>query len=330
MGIEPSDSGLVTGYQVDEFTHTWLAVYFIGQPHIFSSFMGKVSTPTPPFWTKQSKILRQVLILSSWTLSTPQSWIHPLMRLVECLLQSTQGLYTWLLPFLIILSGSLLLASNFINYGARPGHYFNLYHRQVVCQPLSWFIMFQSSSRLLCHLTTSLWILAIRRLISLFDFQTGIGTVGHATSDTEHLISYIRAACILAIFLILLPCSVMKSRLHNFPVFTGLRILFLLMRFAFMVTTTGPRFRAHQQSSLGLPSLQPQWGVSGPGQRLGSGLMYRIDLCQSLLCPVGDVSTKSTDSKKMGAMEDGFPDVLQSAASPSPIFCAIWWTSCHF
>ena len=44
--VKPGDSDLVTGYQVHEFTHTWLVKYLHAQSHIYPGFMGKVSTLT--------------------------------------------------------------------------------------------------------------------------------------------------------------------------------------------------------------------------------------------------------------------------------------------
>ena len=32
MGVKPGDSGVVIGYQVDEFTHTWSAEWFAFTP----------------------------------------------------------------------------------------------------------------------------------------------------------------------------------------------------------------------------------------------------------------------------------------------------------
>ena len=46
MGIKPGDSGVVIGYQVDEFTHTWSAEWFLAHSHIFPGFTGKVSSLT--------------------------------------------------------------------------------------------------------------------------------------------------------------------------------------------------------------------------------------------------------------------------------------------
>ena len=46
MGIKPGDSGMVIGYQVDEFTCTWSAEQFVAHSHIYPGFTGKVSSST--------------------------------------------------------------------------------------------------------------------------------------------------------------------------------------------------------------------------------------------------------------------------------------------
>ena len=46
MGIKPDDSGVVIGYQVDEFTRTWSAEQFVAHSHIYPGFTGKVSSLT--------------------------------------------------------------------------------------------------------------------------------------------------------------------------------------------------------------------------------------------------------------------------------------------
>ena len=46
VGIKPGDSGMVIGYQVDEYTHTWSAEQFIAHFHIKPGVMGKVSSLT--------------------------------------------------------------------------------------------------------------------------------------------------------------------------------------------------------------------------------------------------------------------------------------------
>ena len=46
MGIKPGDSGVVIGYQVDEFTDTGLAEWFVAHSHIYPGFTGKVLSLT--------------------------------------------------------------------------------------------------------------------------------------------------------------------------------------------------------------------------------------------------------------------------------------------
>ena len=46
MGIKLGDSGVVIGYQVDEFTCTWSAEQFVACFHIYPRFTGKVSSLT--------------------------------------------------------------------------------------------------------------------------------------------------------------------------------------------------------------------------------------------------------------------------------------------
>ena len=38
VGVTPGDSGVVIGYQVDEFTHAWLAKHFITHLHASTHF----------------------------------------------------------------------------------------------------------------------------------------------------------------------------------------------------------------------------------------------------------------------------------------------------
>ena len=46
MGAKPGDSGVVIGYQVDEFTCTWSAQWFVTCSHIYPGFPGKVLSLT--------------------------------------------------------------------------------------------------------------------------------------------------------------------------------------------------------------------------------------------------------------------------------------------
>ena len=44
VGIKPGDSSVEIGYQVDKFTHTWSAEWFVAHSHIYPWFTGKVSS----------------------------------------------------------------------------------------------------------------------------------------------------------------------------------------------------------------------------------------------------------------------------------------------
>ena len=46
MGIKPDDSGVVIGYQVDEFTCTCSVEQFVAHSNIYPEFTGKVSSIT--------------------------------------------------------------------------------------------------------------------------------------------------------------------------------------------------------------------------------------------------------------------------------------------
>ena len=136
MAVKPGDSGVVIGYQVDEFTRTWSAEWFVACSHIYPGFTGKVSSLTHfppnqgvrimPFWIR--------LLLTSnkgWTPSSlihlrHQIWTLPWRSLMPLHLQSLQGFFTRLVPFLITLSRSLLLAFILVSCGARLGPFLPL------------------------------------------------------------------------------------------------------------------------------------------------------------------------------------------------------------
>ena len=67
MGIKPGDSGVVIGYQVDEFTRTWSTEQFVACTHIYPGFTGKVAR-IMPFWIR--------LLLTSNKDWIPSSLIH--------------------------------------------------------------------------------------------------------------------------------------------------------------------------------------------------------------------------------------------------------------
>ena len=120
VGMTPGDSSVVIGYQVHEFSYTWLAEHFVAHSYIYPGFMGKVSSlthfPLEPgcedysFWTSQWQTLNRVWIQSSLTPSRHQNWM-PHLR------QPHGVLFSVLSGFLHLLStisntSKLQLASN--------------------------------------------------------------------------------------------------------------------------------------------------------------------------------------------------------------------------
>ena len=147
MGIKPGDSSVVIGYQVDEFTHTRSAEWFVAHSHIYSGFTGKVSSLTHFPWNHHVRIMpfwiRLLLTLNkAWTPSPlihlrHQNWTLPWMSLMSLHLQPLLGFSTQLVPFLIILSCSLLLAFELVNCSARLGLFLPLCPWLPRCQHLN-------------------------------------------------------------------------------------------------------------------------------------------------------------------------------------------------
>ena len=136
MAVKPGDSGVVIGYQVDEFTRTWSAEWFVASSHIYPGFTGKVSSLTHfpwnqgvrimPFWIRLLPILNKDWTPSSLTHLRHWIWTLPCRSLMPLHLQSLQGFFTRLVPFLITLRNSLLLAFILISCGARLGPFLPL------------------------------------------------------------------------------------------------------------------------------------------------------------------------------------------------------------
>ena len=126
-----------------------------------------------PFWIRLLLTLTKAWTQSSLIHSRHQNWTLPWMSLMPLhLLQSLLGFSTWLVPFLIILSCSLLLAFELIYCGARLGLFLPLCLWLPRCWHLNWSITFLATlqsldSGPLLHQITSLWILPTGKLISL-------------------------------------------------------------------------------------------------------------------------------------------------------------------
>ena len=132
MGVKPGHSGVVIGYQVDEFTHTWSAQWFVAHSHIYPGFTGKVSSlthfPLEPGCEDYAFLdqavadfkqgLDSILTDSLKTLELDTSLEEP-----DDITSSSvsSGFSAQLVSFLIILSCSLLLAFVLINCGPRLG-----------------------------------------------------------------------------------------------------------------------------------------------------------------------------------------------------------------
>ena len=136
MGIKPGDSGVVSGYQVDEFTCTWSAEQFVAHSCIYPGLTGKVSSlthfPLEPGCEDYAFLdqavadfeqgLDSILTDSLETLELDTSLEEP-----DAITSSvSSGFLNWLVPFLIILSHSLLLAFILVNSGARLGLFLHL------------------------------------------------------------------------------------------------------------------------------------------------------------------------------------------------------------
>ena len=131
MGIKPGDSGVVIGYQVDELTCTWSAEQFVAHSHIYPGFTGKVSSltnfPLEPGCEDYAFLDQAVTdfkqgfdsILTD-SLETPE--LDTSLEEPDAITSSVSfGFLHSLVPFLILLSHSLLLAFILINCGARLG-----------------------------------------------------------------------------------------------------------------------------------------------------------------------------------------------------------------
>ena len=211
--VKPGDSSVVIGYQGDEFTCTWSAEQFVACSHIYPWFTGKVASlthvPLEPGCEDYAFWIRLLLTLNKdWTPSSliylrHWNWTLPWRSLMLLhLLQSLLGFSAWLVPFLIILSCSLLLA--FVLITVVPG-----YCSSCPCVSgykdvsiLNWSVTFLSHPA-----AFGFWAStppdnislnsAIRKAVqSLSDYQTGIGATAHATLDTEQLISHLQVALV--------------------------------------------------------------------------------------------------------------------------------------
>ena len=135
VGIKPGDYGVVIGYQVDEFNHTWSAGQFVACSHIYSGFTGKVSSlthfPLEPRCEDYSFLDQAVTdfeqgldsILTN-SLEIPE--LDTSVDEPDAITYSVSSGFLNSVFFLIILNCSLFLALGLINCGARLGLFLHL------------------------------------------------------------------------------------------------------------------------------------------------------------------------------------------------------------
>ena len=206
MGIKSGDSGVVIGYQVDEFTHTWSAEQVFAHSHIYPGFTGKVSSlthfPLEPgcedyaFLDQAVADFEQGLdsILTD-PLKTPE---------LDTSLDELDAVTSSLVS-----SGFLSMVST-LSDNSMPQLAPSIQTCKLWCQarallaPVS-LATKVLASKLICYFSShpaaiGFWASTPSDNISLnsanrkadqflSNFQTGVGTTAHATFDTEQLIS---------------------------------------------------------------------------------------------------------------------------------------------
>ena len=212
VGIKPGDSGVVIGYQVDGFTHTWSARWFVAHSHIYPWFTGKVSSLTHLLLEPGGE---DYSFLEQAVADFEQSFDSILTDSIQ-----TQGLDTSLDASEAITSsvssGFLHLVST-ISDTSNPKLASSIRSPKLWCQarallphvPLatkmsaSKLIHFFSSHPAAFGLQSSTppdnitFTPANRKADqSLSKFQTGIGAAAHATLNTEQFISHLRVALV--------------------------------------------------------------------------------------------------------------------------------------
>ena len=213
MGIKPGDSGVVIGYQVDEFTCTWSAEWFVACSHIYPGFTGKVSSlthfPLEPgcedyaFLDQAVADFKQGLdsILTD-SLETPE--LDTSLDEPDAITSSS------------VSSGFLHLVCT-LSDNSKPQLAPSIQTHKLWCQarallaPVS-LATKMSASKLICYFSShpaafgfwastppdNIFLNSANRKTdqSLLDFQTGVGATAHATLDTEQLISCLWVALV--------------------------------------------------------------------------------------------------------------------------------------
>ena len=212
MAIKPGDSGVVIGYQVDEFTRTCSAEQFVACSHLYPGFTGKVSSlthfPLEPgcedyaFLDQAVADFEQGLdsILTD-SLETPD---------LDTSLQESDAVTS-------SVSSGFLHSVSTISDNSKQQLAPSIHTRKLWCQaralltPVS-LATKMSASKLIRYFSShpaafgfrastapdNISLNSANRKVdqSLSDFQTGLGATAHATLDTEQLISHLQVALV--------------------------------------------------------------------------------------------------------------------------------------
>ena len=210
MGIKPGDSGVVIGYQVDEFTCTWSAQWFVALSHIYPGFTGKVSSlthfPLEP-GCEDCSFLDQAM-------ADFEEGLHSI--LTNSL--ETPELYASLDEPDVVpssVSSGFLCSVSTLSDNSKPQLAPSIRSHKLWCQarallapvPLA---TKMSASKLMHYFSSHPAAFRFQSLTppdnitltsanrkadqSLSDLQTDVGAAAHATLDTKQLISHLRVA----------------------------------------------------------------------------------------------------------------------------------------
>ena len=212
MAIKPGDSSVVIGYQVDEFTHTWSAEWFVAHSHIYPGFTGKMSSlthfPLEPGCEDYAFLDQAVADFEQGLDSILTDSLETLD--LDTSLQESDAITS-------SVSSGFLHSVSTISDSSKPQLAPSIRTHKLWCQarallaPVS-LATKMSASKLIQYFSShpaafGFWAstppdnislnLANRKVDqSLSDFQTGISPAAHATLDIEQLISHLQVALV--------------------------------------------------------------------------------------------------------------------------------------
>ena len=212
MGIKPGDSGVVIGYQVDEFTRTWSAEWFVACSHIYPGFTGKVSSlthfPLEPGCEDYAFLDQAVADFEQGLDSILTDSLETLE--LDTSLEESDAITS-------SVSSGFLQSVSTLSDNSKPQLAPSIHTHKLWCQarallaPVS--LATKMSTSKLIHYFSShptafgFWastpsdnisLNSANRKVdqSLSDFQAGLGATTHATLDTEQLISHLQVALV--------------------------------------------------------------------------------------------------------------------------------------